>query len=260
MIGWAGRFQLQDVSGPSSSVDSTPYSMCFVLNAGECHAGSAINEIYVNVPTAYDPGYCSASFSWVSIPCVLFGDNAPAGGIRQFRIYRNDSNGSSSRFISEGWSSVGRHYPYTHSTAYPNGKWTMLMGTNAIDGFYMTGFMISLPPWQEKTDPDNDFKPFSVTLPRGSEYAQILFGYSRYLGAGRSPASGFYCTPRAENCVTSPTPPFLFESEPRSVTPCNTGCTINIPVVGPNVLYYQVRRSKDGENWESSAIQAVAVP
>src|SRR5207248_5331967 len=61
MIGWAGRFQLQDLSGPGSSVDSTAYSMCFVLIAGECHTGSAVNEIYVNVPAAYDPGYCSGS-------------------------------------------------------------------------------------------------------------------------------------------------------------------------------------------------------
>ena len=260
MIGWAGRFQLLDVSGPSSSVDSTAYSMCFVLNAGECHAGSAANEIYVNVPTAYDPGYCSASFSWLSIPCVLFGDNAPAGAIRQFRIYGNDNNGGSSRFISEGWSSVGRHYPYTHATVYPNGKWIMQMGTNAIDGFSMTGFMISLPPWQEKSDPDNDFKTVSVALPRGSQYARIQFGYSRYIGPGKSPANGLFCTVRAENCQTSQTPPFIFASEPRSVTPCVAGCTIDIQVVGPNVLYYQVQRSTDGANWETSDLQAVALP
>lgn len=260
MVGWAGRYQLQDVSGPSSSVDSTPYSMCFVLNPGECHAGSVANQIYVNVPTAYDPGYCSASISWVNIPCVLFGDNAPAGAIRQFRIYRTDNNGSSSRFISEGWSSVGRHYPYTHTTSYPSGSWTMLMGTNAMDGFSMTGLMISLPPWQEKSDPDNDFKNFAVSLPKGSQYAQLQFGYSRYVGPSHSPANGLYCTARAENCETSQTQPFQFVSEPKSITACAQGCTINIPVVGPNVLYYQVRRSVDGTNWESAGIQAVAIP
>jgi hypothetical protein len=120
--------------------------------------------------------------------------------------------------------------------------------------------MISLPPWQEKSDPDNDFKTVSVTLPRGSQYAQIQFGYSRYIGPGKSPASGLYCTARAESCQTSQTPPFLFASEPRSVAPCVAGCTINIPVVGPNVLYYQVQRSTDGANWETSDLQAVALP
>ena len=80
-----------DVSGPSSSVDATPYSMCFVLLAGECHAGSALNEVYVNAPVAYDPGYCVPGASWVNVPCVLFGDNAPAGGIRQFRISQEET-------------------------------------------------------------------------------------------------------------------------------------------------------------------------
>lgn len=260
MVGWAGRYQLFDVSGPSSNVDSIPYSMCFVLNAGECHAGSAVSEVYINVPSVYDPGYCSGSISWANIPCVIFGDNAPAGGIRQFRIYANDNNGGSSRFISEGWSSTGRHYPYTHTTAYPDGHWTMLMGTNSIDGFSMAGFMISLPPWQEKGDPDNDFKNVAITLPRGSPYAEVQFGYSRYIGPGRSPANGLYCTARTDSCQSSQTPPFIFASEPRSVTPCTAGCTINLPVVGPNVLYYQVRRSADGRNWQGADIQAVAVP
>jgi hypothetical protein len=260
MIGWAGRFQLADVSGPASSIDSTPYAMCFVLLAGECHAGSAINEVYVNVPSAYDPGYCSPSISWVNIPCVFFGDNAPAGGIRQFRIYSNDLNGASSRFISDGWSSPGRHYAYTHATAYPNGRWTMLMGTNSVDGFSLVGLMISMPPWQETGASDNDFKTVTVKLPKGSRYAQVQFGYSRYIGPGNSPLNGLYCTARAENCVTSETPPFTFASEAHSVTACNLGCTINIPAVGPNVLYYQVRRSTDGRNWESAEVQAIALP
>ncbi len=260
MIGWAGRFQLVDVSGPSSSVASIPYSMCFVLNAGECYAGSTVNQIYVNVPSAYDPGYCSGSLSWVSVPCVLFGDNAPAGGIRQFRIYANDANGNSSRYISQGWSSPGRHYPYTHTTAYPNGRWTMLMGTNSMDGFSMTGFVVSLPPWQEKGDPDNDFKTMTVRLPPGSVYVEIQFGYSRYIGAGQSPLNGLYCTARADSCQTGGLTPFNFASEPRTLTPCNNGCAINIPVVGPNLLYYRILRSTNGTQWAASDIQAVALP
>jgi hypothetical protein len=260
MIGWAGRYQLVDVSGPTSSVDTTPYSMCFALFAGECHAGSAVNDVYVNVPAEYDQGYCSGSYSYVSVPCVVFGNNAPAGGIRQFRIYASDANGSSSRFISNGWSSVGRHYPYTHTTGYPDGRWTMLMGTNSIDGFSMTGFMISLPPWQESSAPDNDFKTVTIKLPNGLAYAQVLFGYSRYVGAGRSPADGFFCTPRADSCQNSSTAPFIFASEHQYLTPCSFGCTINVPVVGPNLLYYEVRRSSNGKDWDAAEIQAVALP
>lgn len=260
MIGWAGRYQLTDVSGPSSSVDSTPWSMCFVLIAGECHAGSSVNDVYVNVPVGWDPGYCTASVSWVNIPCILFGDNAPGGGIRQFRIDSNDTNGNFSRFVSNGWSSLGRHYPYTHSTVYRNGQWTMLMGTNAMDGYSMTGLMISLPPWQEKSDADNNFKAIPVQVPMGPRYAQIEFGYSRYVGPGRNPAQGLFCTARADNCESSTTPPFAFASENAGAVVCTFGCSISIPAVGPNVLYYRVRRSANGTTWTVSDVQTVALP
>ena len=260
MIGWAGRFQLQEVSGPSSSVDSSPYSMCFVLIAGECHAGSVANEIYVNIPVAFDPGYCAPGFSWVNIPCIMFGDNSPAGGIRQFRISQNDTNGSYSRFISNGWSSLGRHYPYSHATAYQTGQWAMLMGTNFIDGFSMAGFMISLPPWVEKRDPDNDFKSVIVQIPRGPAYAEIQFGYSRYIGPNNSALNGFFCTPRADGCNTSSNTVFNFESEARAVTNCTAGCRVTIPTVGPNLMYYRVRRSSDRVTWTAGDIEVVALP
>ncbi len=260
MIGWAGRFQLQDVSGPSSSVDATPYSMCFVLAAGECHAGSVLNQIYINVPAAYDPGYCSGSFSWIAVPCVLFGDNAPAGGIRQFRIDSNDSNGAHSRFISNGWSSVGRHYPFTHSTAYRNGQWAMLMGSNPIDSFSMTGFMISLPPSAENHNQNNDFKAVIVQIPRGPLYAEVQFGYSRYIGPNRTPQNGFFCTSRTDGCNTSSLSLFNFESESRSTKACTAGCRFTIPAAAPNLIYYRVRRSSNGVTWTNSDVQAVALP
>lgn len=196
----------------------------------------------------------------MNLPCVLFGDNAPGGGIRQFRISANDGNGSHSRFISNGWSSLGRHYPYTHSTAYQTGNWAMLMGTNSIDGFSMSGFMISLPPWAESASPDNDFKNVTVEIPRGPLYAEIQFGYSRYVGSGNSPARGLFCTSRADGCNTSSASLFNFESEPRTRKVCGAGCQIEVPVAAPNLLYYRVRRSTDGVTWTDSDIQAVAVP
>jgi hypothetical protein len=260
MIGWAGRYQLKEVSGPGSSVDSTPYSMCFVLIAGECHAGSNANEVYVNVPVMYDPGYCSASLSWVNVPCIFFGDNAPGGGIRQFRISQGDSNGAYSRFISNGWSSMGRHYAYSHSTVYQTGNLAMLMGTNSMDGFSTTGFMISLPPWAVSQQPRNDFLNPIIQIPRGPMYAEIQFGYSRYIGPNNSPANGLFCTPRADGCNTSSATLFNFESEPITPRVCIASCLVTIPVVGPNVVYYRFRRSTDGVTWTASDIQVVAIP
>jgi hypothetical protein len=196
----------------------------------------------------------------VNVPCIFFGDNAPGGGIRQFRISRGDSNGAYSRFISNGWSSLGRQYPYSHSTAYQTGSWVMLMGTNPIDGFSTTGFMISLPPWVEKRDPDNDFKAFIVQIPSGPQYAEIQFGYSRYIGPNNAPANGLFCTPRADGCNTSSLSLFNFESEPRTNKVCASGCRFTVPVAAPNLMYYRVRRSSDGQNWTASDIQAIAMP
>jgi hypothetical protein len=261
MIGWAGRFQLKDVSGPSSSVDTTPYAMCFVVNAGECHAGSVPNEIYVNVPAALDPGYCAPGLSWANVPCVLFGDNAPAGGIRQFTVAASDPAGFYSRFVSNGWSSLGRHYPYSHATTYGNGQWLMVMGTNPVDGYSTTGFLISVPPLPaHPTQSDNTIRQMAVKASSGYRYAEVQFGYSRYIGPQQSPANGLYCTARAESCNTSAPALFNFESEARTPTSCGGGCTVNVPEVGPNVLYYRLRQSNDGVTWVNSDVAAVAIP
>lgn len=259
MIGWAGRYQLQDVSGPSANIDNTPYSMCFVINPGECHAGSAANEVYVNVPVAFDPGYCTGGLSFINDPCVLFGDNAPAGGIRQFSIARNDPDGSYSRFISNGWSSAGRHYPFSHAVAYPDGRWVMVMGTNAIDGYSMTGLMVSLPPLPAGGQHDNEFRQTAINVPSGYSYAEVQFGYSRYIGTQRSPAGGLYCTSRADSCNTSSSSLFNFESETRTLKNCKGGCTVKIPEVGPNVIYYRTRQSSDGKTWINSDLVAIAI-
>ena len=260
MIGWSGRYQLKDVSGPSSSVDATPFSMCFAILAGECHAGSSANDIYANLPGADNAGLCYQGSELGQVPCIIFGNNAPGGGLRQFGIYTNDPTGSHSRFITNGWSSQGRQWSYTHGTAYPTGQWAMLMGSNSIDGFGMTGFMVSLPPWEEKKDPNNDFKSFMVKIPAGPKYAEVQFGYSRYIGPGNLPTNGLYCTSRAENCNTSAASLFNFDSEPRTLTECTSGCTITIPAVAPNVMYYRVRRSADGTTWTDEDAKAVALP
>jgi hypothetical protein len=143
----------------------------------------------------------------------------------------------------------------------------MLMGTNSVDGFSPVAFMVSLPPWQETSTPDNDFKTFTAKVPRGSRYAEIEFGYSRYIGPSQSPASSLFCTSRADNCETA-TPstetgtaaPFAFASEVSTPVVCGSGCTISIPAVGPNVIYYRLRRSDDGKKWAVSDVQALALP
>jgi hypothetical protein len=136
----------------------------------------------------------------------------------------------------------------------------MLMGTNPVDGFSPLGFMVSLPPWTVKQQPDNDFLNPIIQIPRGPMYAEIQFGYSRYIGPNRAPANGLFCTTRADGCNTSSATLFNFESEVRTPKVCIAGCRVTLPAVGPNVVYYRFRRSSDGINWTNSDIQAIAIP
>ena len=261
MVAWAGRYQLKDVSGPGSSVDSTPYSVCSVVLVGECHAGSAANAIYVNVPAMYDPTYCSASINWANIPCVLMGSNAPAGGIRQFDTAATDATGTGSRYLSSAWARVGSHYPFTHATVLPSGKAVMIMGTNPVDGHDVVGFTIALPPLVDSSAVRNQFGGVNVQIPPGPAFADVEFGYSRIIGPGGNPSS-FYCTGRAEACVTDASlAPYAFaQSDTHTGTSCATGCTITLPVQTPNVIYYRVRRSPNGSTWTAQDTQALAVP
>jgi hypothetical protein len=155
---------------------------------------------------------------------------------------------------------MGRHYPYSHGTVYQTGNLAMLMGTNSMDGFSATGFTVSLPPWVEKRDPDNDFKAVIVQIPQGPQYAEIQFGYSRYIGPNNAPQNGLFCTPRADGCNTSSASLFNFESEVRTDKACISGCRFTIPAVAPNVMYYRIRRSADGITWTNSDTQAMALP
>ena len=266
MIGWSGRNQLVDVSGPASTsiaaLAATKYSMCFALLAGECISTSAVNDVYVNANLGEGPGdlQCASGYDGPVNDCIVFGNNSPGGGIRQFKIYANDPSGAGSRFVSNGWSSQGRQQQYTYTTSYPTGQWAMYGTSHYIDGFNFAEFMVSMPPWIEKGDAANKFKMIPVTVPAGPAYAEVQFGYSRYSGASSAP-SLFKCTSRAEACNTSSgSAVFNFESETRTLTSCATGCALSIPAVAPNVMYYRIRRSADGITWTNGEVQAVGLP
>ena len=136
----------------------------------------------------------------------------------------------------------------------------MEMGTNSIDGFGMTGMMISLPPWVEKGDPDNDVKSMIVQIPRGPQFAEIQFGYSRYIGPNNAPANGFFCTSRADGCNTSSASLFNFESEVRTDRRCISGCRFTIPTIAPNLnLTTEFGDRRTESDWTTSDIQAAAL-
>lgn len=258
LVGWAGRFILKDVSGPASNLaTAASYSVCYAYFAGECVGGSRAGDTYVKVPYVYDNGGCITGVSWANTPCVVSG--IPGGGARQQAMYKPDTGGSLSRLLTYGFASPGQHYPFTAAGWITNGKTAVFPGSHLVNGWGNMGFVMVLPPWQEDTVPRNDVLQIPVNLPAGPQYAEIQFGYSRY----GSPAQ-LFCTPRAEACNTSAAanvkPRFNFESEARTLTNCANGCTINMPVVAPNLVYFRVRRSADGMIWTNEDAQVQIVP
>jgi hypothetical protein len=256
LMGFAGRYTLKDISGPASNVSASPFTLCYVLQAGECYSGSRVGDMYVNVPAAYDPGGCAINQHWANVPCVISGWPG-AGGFRQQVWQTGDTNGAHSRFLSYLFDVPGGQYAYSMLTPLDS---SVAWGPPTFsEGWGQVTWLVKLPPWAEDESASrNDLLPIPIRIPVGSQYAEVQFGYSRWIGPGGNPAS-FQCMPRTEACNTSGEP-YNFEGETRKLTSCAAGCTINIPAMAPNLLYYRVRRSSDGSTWTNGEIEAVVVP
>jgi hypothetical protein len=256
LIAFAGRYTIKDISGPASNIASAPFAVCYVLRAGECYSNSQAGDLYVNVPAAYDPGGCAVNQHWANVPCVISGWPG-VGGFRQQIWQAADPTAAHSRFLTYLFDIPGGQYGY--STFTPLDSLVAWGPPTFVEGWGQIVWLGKLPPWpQDNLAPRNDFVPVSVKIPSGPEYAEVQFGYSRFIGPQGNPAS-FQCMPRAEACNTSGQP-YNFEGETRKLTGCASGCTVNIPVMGPNVVYYRVRRSTDGMTWRSGEIQVSVVP
>jgi hypothetical protein len=257
LIGWAGRYALKDVSGPNSSLSrSGAFTVCQALFANECVAGSQPGNVYVNVPSATDDGNCDIASPWANLPCVVSGLPS-GGGFRQQAIDAPDPNGNRSRFLGYLFASPGQHYPYSAVGGLTDGRIAIATGSHLVGGWGTVSWAIPLPPWQDDGVKRNQWQSIFVPVPAGAPYAEVQFGYSRY----GSPAQ-FRCTPRAESCNTSSPQgvPFNFESETRSLTNCQGGCIVQVPVIAPNVVYYRVRQSPDGVNWTNGDIRTAIQP
>jgi hypothetical protein len=256
LFGWAGRYLLRDISGPTSSVDGTPWSMCYALLAGECHTASTAGDTYVNIPGTSEDGNCFTGQYAFTTPCVVTGWPS-AGGIRQQAVDGDDTAGVRGRLLSYGLTAPGEHVPYTGIALSPDGTFAIL-SAQLVQGWGNVAFLVKAPSWEEPSGPPrNQFVGVPVEIPPGPGFAEVQFGYSRFGNPQR-----FQCTARADSCNTSGTP-FNFESEPRTdLKECPSGCTLSIPAIAGNILYYRVRRSADGLHWRpiNGDIQVRAIP
>lgn len=263
LIGWAGRFLMHDISGPGSNIDAAPYGMCKVFVDGECHSGSSASSglVYINVPNAELPGFCYVGVPWYTAPCVVIGFPG-GGGIRQQRVNNQDPTGVGSRFLGYALTGPGGAYPYAGVGVAGDGSFA-LVSAHMTQGWGPMAWLLKLPPWVEDGANRTQFSgQLNVKVPPGAQYAEIQFGYSRYIGPGLNPVGNLFCSGRREICNTradTSSIPFNYVSETRSLQSCPNGCVIPIPVVASNLIYFRVGQSPDGTNWTYGDVQTRAV-
>jgi hypothetical protein len=254
-FGWAGRYTLGEVSGPSSSIAAAPnYSFCVVYKAGECSGGSTVNTCYVKVPKVWPTTLAFVGNSWAISPVVALA--VPGGS--QYRladIRSQDYTGVSNQQLSVGLCGPGYWYPYSFALNHPSGKWIIAPGSCAVNGLGPTGALIKIPPFSSSTVQRNGFIQTPVRLPAGSSFARIKFGYTPQ----------FYCLDgRAEVCITdgnfSGLYAFLLSDTLVPVNACASGCTLNVPVIAGRAVYLQRQRSSDGTTWtDQGGVEVIGI-
>jgi hypothetical protein len=244
-LGYSGRFVWLDVSSATTSVSgpvsglSAAYTFCYAYNANECYYGSTVGQFYANVPAEYSIGGCANGQSWANIPCIIEGWTG-AGGFRQFGWDTADVQGVNSRNLGYFFGAPGVAYPYAGFVALSNS--IAYASPQIAAGWGPISWYAILPPWV--TDSQNRTAPqgFQIQVPAAvASYARVQFGYSRYIGAAGAPSS-FYCSTRKEACNTNGSP-YSFASETTSGTACSSGCTITVPAMSPNLVYWQIETS-----------------
>jgi len=264
-VAWVGGKNTLNVSGPASTSVSalagTPYSICLPYVNGECYAGSVVSTTlgagfaYANVPNEWDNGYCNAAMLWANSPCVVM---IPGyGAYRQRALIPLDQQGTGSRFLTYGGCPPGTGTGYYAQMVAISAQQAFVPPCYATQ-WGNTAFIVQLPTWTLDTNNRTVGGGITVSVPSGYAYARVHFGYSRFGLPG-----SFYCSVRSEACNTSTnSSPYSFDSETGTTsTSCSAGCTITIPAMAPNLVYWQVQVSPDGTTWTNwGDIIPAAVP
>jgi hypothetical protein len=239
---FAGRYLLKDISGPGSVIgDGDAWRFCVAYRAGECRSGSAVNDVFLNVPKArLDGDGCVVNTYAQNYPC--FRTLAPhAGWFIQGDTSVTDPHFRRYRRLTMGFTGPGRQYQFQNAHTTPDGKWAFL-SPGWIDGVRPDSMMMKLPPWPlEDGISRNRFFKLRETVGPYPEApsARIRFGY-----AENGPAESFFCTSRQESCVTdSAQEPFAYALTD-NLTPvaCAAGCSMEVPVIPGRVVYYRIER------------------
>jgi hypothetical protein len=241
LLGYAGPYLLQDISGPSSLItDSTAWAYCYAYKAGECRAGSVAGTAYTNVPKAGPLDGCYSNSFSIRAPCVFMASPVTSQVV-QWDLSQADPLGAHYRKLTMGLAGWGRQYQFANARALPDGSWAILRGYWS-DGKRSDLLLAKLPPWPGYDSVNRStFLPLMLQLgaaPRGTDHVLVQFGYTPSL----------FCTTRQEICVAassnlSESVPFWFATSDSASyigVPCTSACTVVVAALPQRVVYYRV--------------------
>ena len=230
-VTWAGKYHLRDISSTAQGdviTDSTPFTLCHVLVAGECRSGSAVGQTYVSVPGADSSTVCKSG--QVTFRSICIASGAPSlGQVMQMRLDRSDPSGVLQRSLGYGLTDPGSQYPYAASPISSDGKaiyWTAYNLENLYSAVILAKTSTNLSTRNPTT-----YTP--VTINSGSNF-YVEFGYEE-----NGPMGSFYCMQRGEKCraraAAMASPWFMWARENDSNTPISS--TVQFPGIPGRMLF-----------------------
>jgi hypothetical protein len=245
---WAGRYLLHDIS-PANVTTSTPYAYCVALASAECAPSAVAGDIVFYVPGKIASTACYSNQMEFAIPCIM--PASPLGNWAD-QEYLARTNDAGVRRLTQSLSGPSRQFTYINWRPLPDATGGLFLNS-FVDGIFPTMFYGSVPAWPGyDSGIYNGYQQTAFTLGSGAALAEIRFGYLE-----NGSTSQFYCTKRAESCVTkasySNSAPYNFITvDGHSGTSCTSGCTVNVPYLANHVLWWQEYRSSNGgSTWSS---------
>jgi len=250
-----------DVSGPSSTIGGTSgdnYKFCIPLTTSECGGSRTVGHVYVNGPqlngtSFFSSGGESSSFSQFNEVNLGIGPRpAWVNSFVQFKPDSGDLLGVNTRALSYGLLTPMRRMSITADTKIsPDGKVVLLpMTPDQGKEFDMVLAWMPPLPTSDGVDRTNlELTPVTIGAVGGATEAIVEFGYDVNL----------YPTARTEvGVVASAAAPYFFAGDSYTAVPCAGGCTIPIPAVPDQVIYYRVKWRNSGHSVvQTSTIQAL---
>jgi hypothetical protein len=262
---WSGMYNFQDVSGTSgisgSALDRFRYCSIDYVGATCGQANEAPGDVFMNIPQATIDGNSGGAYDLNRANAVPLGQEPLA--VLQY-YFNNLSKmslenlGRWERRITTGFARYNGQDTYSNAKVLFNSN--LLIFNCATPNLQRiqdvcVGRLPADPP--VTTVARNDFLQIPIPVDGRAQYAEIQFGYAENGGPDQ-----FFCTSRQEACNTSSPAgvPYNWEGEMRSLQSCNQGCTIRIPAIPGRLVYYRLRWSDDGTNWNSSSLGVTTAP